>query len=346
VERIIDGIRYEGKVLENLWDISTVEVAGHREISARRAVHWKELGPAGIDRSREGDGYQGAPTKEQLLKWAKEDAAALLEEQEANRKKSAAKAKTRARHFMKLEGFDEMLTLTYRENMQDFERSQKHFKEWVRRMKKALGTFRYCAGWEPQERGAIHWHVSTHKLPKLALYKGVKVKAWEVGTKIWRDIIGSVQLHGPMRLGENRPDLPGGLCFVGGKPRDPRNKRRRNMSIGKIAAYVSKYIQKNCLDRPAEKNRYSRSNALPDTIGEVVGPMRPGEVRNRFNVPAARPVKSRMRVEGTLSEVVAKVFTLSEGDTIVSHRIGPWKDSYWLVTEPLTDAMRYRPDIE
>lgn len=345
MERIIDGIRYEGKLLPDVWDISVVEVAGHREVSARNAVVWHESGDHAPYR-RDGDGYQGAPTPENLAKWAAQDAADAAEKAEKDRQKSAAKAKTRARHFMKLEAFDEMLTLTYRQNMQDFALSQKHFKEWIRRMKKALGGFRYCGGWEPQERGAIHWHVATHKLPKMALYKGAKVKAWEVGTRIWRDIVGPVYICGPLRPGEERGKMSGGICYVGGKPRDPRHKRRRNMSPAKIAAYVSKYIQKNCLDRPAEKNRYSRSNSMQDTVQDVVGPLREGEVRKRFIVPAARVVKSRYRVHGVdLSGLVDQLFVCAEGDTIVSHRIGPFKDSYWLVTEPRTAAMAFVPDF-
>ena len=338
LERIVDGVRYEGTVVPDCWDVSIFEVAGHREISARNAVSWQET-TYPVNAHREGDGYLGEATAAQVAKWAAQDAADAAEQKEADRKKSAAKAKSRARRFMKEENFDEMLTLTYRENIQDYALSQKHFKEWVRRMKRALGAFRYCAGWEPQDRGAIHWHVATNKLPKLANYKGVKVKAWEVGTKIWRDIVGTVEVRGPMRPGVARPVLPGGLCFVGGKPRDPRNKRRRNMSIAKIAAYVSKYILKNCLDRPDDKNRYSRSNSRPVMLDEVPGPLRPGE--KRLRIPTG-PVKHSRRLHGlTIGELIGQIFQCADGDTIVSHRIGPHGDSYWLVTEPLTALMRF-----
>ena len=81
-------------------------------------------------------------------------------------------------------------------------------------MKKALGgTFRYCTGFEPQQRGAWHMHVATHKLPQHVEYKGVKIEAWKLGTRIWRSIVG-----------ENN-----GLCFVGGKLARNGHKRRKNM---------------------------------------------------------------------------------------------------------------------
>ena len=68
-------------------------------------------------------------------------------------------------------------------------------------MKRALGTFRYCASFETQDRGAMHVHIATHKLPQHAKHNGVVVKAWQLGTRIWRDVVKEL----------------GGLCFVGGK---------------------------------------------------------------------------------------------------------------------------------
>lgn len=345
MERIIDGILYEGKLLPDVWDISVFEVNGHRELSARNAVEWHEVGIAPPPSHETGDGYLGAPTAAQLAKWAKWEAEEAEERRLKQLRKGAALAKSRVRRFIKEEGFNELLTLTYRDNQRNRELAKKHLKEWVRRMKVALGgTFRYCAAPEPQKRGAFHWHVACHKLPQIALHKGVKVKAWEVGTRIWRDVVGPVEVPGPLLPGQERPTLPGGLCYVGGKPKRPGQKRRRNMSIGKIASYVSKYILKDCEDNPAEKNRYSRSNSAPRTFFEAAGPLRPGEKRRMFR---SGPVKSRHRWYGlTLAEVVDKAFQCSDGDSIVSHRIGPMKDSYWLVTEPLTDAMRYERPLD
>ena len=177
-------------------------------------------------------------------------------------------------------------------------------------MKKALGGFRFCASFEVQERGAMHVHVATHKLPQHANYKGVKIKAWELGTKIWRDIIGLYQFHGPLQPGQSFPEITNGLCFVGGKTRFGQG-RRKNMSIGKMASYVSKYILKDYENSPEEKNRYSRSN------GTVV----------------PKPEKMRF-THVQLVDLIGLVFELSEGDVVVSHRIGIDQQSYWLVTEP------------
>lgn len=104
------------------------------------------------------------------------------------------------------------------------------------------------------------------------------------------------------------------------------------MSVGKMASYVSKYILKDYLLCPAEKNRYSASNRPSTALVEVAGPLLPGDKR-----PMVRngPIKTHRRVQAaTLLEVIHLIAEFSEHDSIISHRIGQFKDSYWLVTEP------------
>lgn len=308
MERIIDGIRFVGKPLSDCWDVRVFEVNGHRETSARQTISWVE---------DDGHGTR-APymldhlSPDQLKRRQKEDERDELERREAALKRSATRAKTMCRRVIKAEGFNELLTLTYRENQTDRALCKKHFKEWVRRMKKALGDFRFCASFEMQERGAMHVHCATHKLPTHASYKNTKIKAWEVGTRIWRDIIGNTSRQGPCLPGCALPPITNGLCFVGGKPKGPGQNRRKNMSIAKMAGYVSKYILKDYADSPGEKNRYSRSD------GTVI------------------PKSTLLQVNNcTLAELIGLCFQCDDGDVVVSHNIGTdWeRESYWLVTE-------------
>ena len=276
-------MRFTGERVENCFDVRTWSCNGVMERSARQVVAWTEsIIPDGwVQNLDEPD-----PVKD--AEW--------LEERRLNSlKKSARRAKTQCRHFIISEGFDEMLTLTYRENQPDRALCKKHFEMWYGRMKRALGGFRFCASFEAQERGSMHVHVATHKLPKLAKYKGVKIKAWEVGTRIWRDIIGA----------------DNGLCFVGGKASKWGKGRRKNMSLAKMAAYVSKYILKDCETLPAEANRYSRSN------GQVIAAIH------------------TIRLNGTMAEIVAACFECKDGDVMVDHRISHFKDSWWLCTEKM-----------
>ena len=127
-----------------------------------------------------------------------------------------------------------------------------------------VGALRICAAFEAQERGSMHVHCATHKMPTVALYKGVKVLTWKLGTRIWRDIVGA----------------DNGLCFVGAK-KGSAGKRLHKLSLAKLANYVSKYILKDFQDAPGESNRYSRSNGkvLADvhvvrfngTLADIVG---------------------------------------------------------------------------
>lgn len=237
MEKIVQGIVYKGEVDLNQWDVRTWACNGVMERSARPVVHWEELYVLPIDYKFD------APDPER-------DAAWLEEQKSKSLKRSASRAKTMCRRFIISEGFNEMLTLTYRENQPDRDLCKRHFKEWVRRMKRALGAFRYCASFEVQERGSMHVHCATNKLPVHADYKRVRVKAWQLGTKIWRDIVGSNN----------------GLCFVGGKGKFGA-RRSGGLSLAKMANYVSKYILKDYTLCPEEKNRYSRSNGQPG--GEV-----------------------------------------------------------------------------
>lgn len=242
MERIIDGILFEGKRLEDSWVVSTWQASGHREISVSQAIQWTEKA---FDYNPVDQRYLLSP--ERSAEWQIEDAAAALERKEKLLKQAAQRAQTMCRRVIKAECFSELLTITYRENQQDRDLAKQHFKIWVRRMKAALGgEFRYCASFEKQERGAMHMHVACHKLPKHAQHKKLKVLGWKLGTQIWRSIVG-----------ENN-----GLVFVGGKKGDVRSAKQLKRSPAKMAAYVSKYIMKDYALCPEESNRYSRSNGL------------------------------------------------------------------------------------
>lgn len=254
IVRMPDGthLRFEGQVIPDCWEVREWRANGVLERSARPAIAWQEVGVCDAPMTYEErvayitDNFFGKKREARLRELDEE-----VEEKRLRSLRSAARrAKTMCRRVIITEGFDELLTLTYRENQTDRALCKQHFNIWFKRMKRALGTFRFCASFERQERGAMHIHVATHKLPQHADYKGVKIEAWKLGTRIWRDIVG--------------PD--NGLCFVGGKTRWGKSRRTR-MGLAKMAAYVSKYILKDFEQAPMETNRYSRSNGTQ--VGKV-----------------------------------------------------------------------------
>lgn len=283
MQRIVDGIIFEGKQIADSWEVRTWKQNGVMERSARQLTEWVEVGLLVNQVDSLGNPLEPSPLSEEDLE----------EKRQNSLKKSAQRAKTMCRRVIISEGFNELLTLTYRENQPDRALCKNHFSSWMRRMKAALGGFRFCASFEVQERGSMHVHVATHRLPVHAVHKGVKIKAWQLGTKIWREIVGK----------------DNGLCFVGGKPKFA-GARRRNMSLAKMAAYVSKYILKDYEKSPEEKNRYSRSNGT--VIGEV----------------------HTMRLHGiSCFDLIGLIFECGEGDVIASHRVNRWNDGVWLCTE-------------
>lgn len=277
MQRIVDGILFEGKHVADWWDVRTWRRNGVLERSARQVVEWSEVGPVpDLDK----------PDPERDAEWLAERHLQAL-------KKAAQRAKQMCRRVIIAEGFNELLTLTYRDNQEDRELCKRHFKEWVRRMKRALGgTFRYCASFERQKRGAMHVHIACHKLPVHAERKGVKIQGWRLGTDVWHGIVGE----------------DNGLCYVGGRTKWGKG-RRKQMSLAKMASYVSKYILKDYEDTPEESNRYSRSNGTE--IGEV----------------------HTMRLRCSFLDLLVVTFEQGEGDVLVSHRVGYFKDSMWLCTE-------------
>jgi hypothetical protein len=285
MKKIIQGfgetIQLEGSFNPTSWVVRVFEVNGHREISARNTIDWEEVPYKPVL-----DLFPDQPSLQQL-----EDAE---DRRQANLKRAASRAQTTCRRVIKAEGFNEMLTLTYRENQGDRELCKKHFREWARRMKRALGDFRYCASFERQERGAMHVHIATHQLPQYGKYGGLKIKSWQLGTKIWRSIVGA----------------DNGLCFVGGR-NGRGNQRTKRMSLARMAAYISKYIIKDYEDAPEESNRYSRSKGS--------------------HIP--KPVTMYFQ-SLSMMEMLDLVFECAEGDCIVSHNVDVDRGSYWLCTEP------------
>lgn len=285
--RIVDGYAFEGKYLPDAWDIRVWENNGHREISARQVVEWTEIGPA-PDWS-----HLAEPDSERD---AADEAAKKLQQGV----RSAQRAKTACRRFIKSMGFNELATLTYRENQKDEAKVKADFREWARRMARYVDGFGYCAGYETQDRGAWHVHAAIYKLPKYIVkkvrtpaggWREVKLEGWRFGTAIWRSIVGKNN----------------GLCFIGGKRERGKSARR---SLAKMAAYVSKYITKHAELFPEGKARYTHSQG------------------------AQVPKAERVRMVGlSLAELIGRTFWLEAGEAIIDHRISKYKDGYYLCTE-------------
>lgn len=156
---------------------------------------------------------------------------------EKNRERAARRAKSQVRKRCKMIGADQMLTLTYRENMQDEKRVQAHIKALVARLR-AFGPFEYVLALEKQERGALHAHIACQRFPKWMQQKGVRVNSANLIRSIWRSIVGK---------DNGNIDL---------------TKPRRNSSH-RIACYISKYVAKGLESAVFNAKSYWSSQGIP-----------------------------------------------------------------------------------
>lgn len=209
----------DGPVLKTTWMIYDRQFPdGQREICATRSVRIKQTGSLPMpNRSSRGDS----------------------EKRGQNDEDSAKRAKQAVRLRCKAIAVDRMLTLTYRENMQDTERLKKDWDLFRRRMGKHK-DFHYVATVERQERGAFHIHVAVHGRQVYQLIRA-----------IWQKIVG---------LSDDGKQ--GGQINV----RDPHKFGFGKHGAHKLAGYISKYISKDQDTHELNKKRYwsSRGIVVPE----------------------------------------------------------------------------------
>lgn len=162
------------------------------------------------------------------------------EEKAADRRRShnanVNRSKKSVRWLCKSLGADRLLTLTYRENMEDRERLYRDFTEFLRLVRKAFPDWVYVAVPEKQDRGALHIHLA--------------VKGWQrinFLRKCWYIALGGDG-------NEKGEATPGGVNIT------PQKNRwgavQKEWKVEKLAGYISKYIHKTFEDGATEKKRY------------------------------------------------------------------------------------------
>lgn len=237
MHRIIDREVFKGNIHADKWDVTLHDLGnGHREVSICQSVSWEH----------EATMSDEAYAMYLDAKAAYETPEVLEEKRLAHRERAARRAKTKVRRICKVMGVDALLTLTFRENVTDFDRARAYLKEFIRRMRRLVPGFQYVAAAERQARGAWHWHLAIHALPKdLPASNGVKVKSYSVVLAVWRRVTGE----------------------AGGAVNQSLRKRHSRKTSSKVASYISKYVLKAFVDGDDHTNRYSSSSVdLPPSV--------------------------------------------------------------------------------
>jgi len=146
---------------------------------------------------------------------------------EDNRLASAKRARRKVRLLCKALGADRMITLTYRENMQDKKRLNRDYDKVRRRLGKYM-DFLYVAVPERQKRGAWHIHIAVKGRQNYRLLRS-----------IWHSVVGA-----------NNGNV------------DVRNPLRERGLRHKLAAYLSKYITKDFAEHKTNEKRYWSSKGI------------------------------------------------------------------------------------
>lgn len=160
--------------------------------------------------------------------------------------RNAARAKQRVRQLAKALGVNSLGTLTYRENVTDRDTVLRHWKAFIRQVRRVLPEFAYVATIEPQKRGSLHVHFGMKRLPAKVLYtdprtqRACLVKSWDCMRAIWRRVIAKDGLFGNF---DESKKLGTGA-------------RARAM---KIAGYIGKYVSKSFADGDLNRRRYFAS---------------------------------------------------------------------------------------
>lgn len=271
-------VAFEGKMGDGI-DLKAHDLGnGHIEISGAAPTKWVELewSPMALEM------YLECVIKH------REDHADELREKSLTI--AANRAKSKVRKLCKAMGADTMLTLTYRANESSVQQAKKDLKEFVRRLRRVMPTFRAVAVYETQKRGAIHWHIATANVPTSFTRPGAhgllcKVKSFDVIRSIWRSVTGTRQ---------------GNIDIA-------RRKASSTRSPAQIAAYIAKYIVKAFRDGEAFSNRYSAFGA-PD----MPKPIRMGHFRT------------------ALDGWEAAYSCLLDAHDVVLERLSKWKDWFVL----------------
>lgn len=162
------------------------------------------------------------------------------EKDAANKFRACRRAKQKIRFLIKQMAGDRLLTLTYRDNMTDRELLKAHFKDFVRRVRKAIPGWQYVAVMEKQGRGAYHIHCAVSGFQKIKILR-----------RCWYQALGGSGA-------ETGDQTPGQIDVT-----SPRNKlgipTAREWKSDKLAGYLTKYLEKTFTESDTEKRRYWQS---------------------------------------------------------------------------------------
>jgi hypothetical protein len=180
-----------------------------------------------------------------------------------NLRRAVRRARQAVRAAVKALNADHMLTLTYRENMQDEARLKRDFKEFVRLVRLRYASWQYVAVREKQDRGAYHIHMAVRgKQPIRWLLRcwlrAIGQPEHEVNDWFMRGVALGERSFGAVNVRAPRRDFGGA---------------GQSWKPDRLAGYMTKYLHKefSAVDKFAKRYWASRDIARPQMIRMWLG---------------------------------------------------------------------------
>ncbi|EEF26745.1 conserved hypothetical protein [Ricinus communis] len=185
----------------------------------------------------------------------------MSDNRDENEDRSVRRARSRLRKLILSSQADHLLTLTYRENMTDFEQASADLNKFVRIVKSKLPGWIYIAVAEQQKRGAWHWHMAVRGRQDVELLR-----------ESWRHVVGegNIDVNPPKGKGKDR--LLGLVKYLGKYLAKGFQEGNRELNARRFRASLGISIPCTVLPLPTDQ----RSNAsgyavemLKANVGEV-----------------------------------------------------------------------------
>lgn len=157
----------------------------------------------------------------------------------ANQERSRSRAGAQVRRICMSQGFDHLLTLTYRENVTDRHRCWRDLEQFVRRVHRTLKNWGYVVVPEYQKRGAVHFHLAVKGFQNVALLRAC-----------WLSVVGDGNIDVSRGKGQ----------------RGSRWKRQE------LASYLAKYVRKALVSLSLNEQSYRASKGLVKQAVKVLVP--------------------------------------------------------------------------
>jgi hypothetical protein len=175
------------------------------------------------------------------------------------------------------------ITLTFRDNVEDLEEANRAFKQFVQRLRRRYGAFRYVAVIEFQQRGAVHYHMMSNLpyIPKVRL-----AQIWGRGFVRINDVTSvdnvGAYLVKYMTKDAKDPRLRGRKCFLTSRglvqPEVKRGIEARGLLravAGQKVVFSRRYTTEHCGETTYEEyNLRRQSDVSGDISRDVVAPGR------------------------------------------------------------------------